>query len=578
MPNELAKQLKQIPLFAELSQDDRKAVAQLVKREKYPAGSVICRQSELGLTAYFVESGELRVRRVDPQGIEQEVGRLGPGEYFGETSLLLGEPRDATVEVVQDATLLYLNKDEFDQLLDERPAVLKGLQMRSDVARKRHARHFKWQDRDEVVVVSQHRHNVILMRNLAFPCFVLLVVLLGCGYWYLQSGSPQALVAGVLLCLIPLLFIVYLVLDHRGDIYIVTNKRVVHREQIPLVRETRAEAPLRTVQDIQELQEGLLAQLFNFGDLIIETAGERGHVAFRDVPDPAGTRDAIFEQIRRVQAGARAEERAAIRGDLRRYFGVQPSEEEEEEKEEEKEKKVAAPAPAPKKRWRFKPAILMWLLAPLRIFTYLLPSLRQERGDTITWRKHWIALPRSIALPTLLMVVVTIGAFFLIRRSPSSWALTLIGYGVALIFLFPWWLWQFDDWQNDIYQVTATRIIDIERLPFYLREERREASLGMIQNISLEIPGLLGRLLNYGSVTIETAGAGAFTFDYVKDPRGVQAEIFRRVEAFQTQQRQAEAERHRNELLDWFAVYDQVRGSTAPAAQPSSSSSHQQET
>jgi hypothetical protein len=303
--------------------------------------------------------------------------------------------------------------------------------------------------------------------------------------------------------------------------------------------------------------------LFNFGDLIIETAGERGHVAFRDVSDPAGTRGAIFEQIRRVQAGARAEERAAIRGDLRRYFGVQPSEEEKEKE------KVAAPAPAPKKRWRFKPTIPTWPL---------LPSLRQERGDTITWRKHWIALPRSIVLPTLLILVVTIIAFFLIRQSPSSWALILIGYGVALIFLFPWWLWQFDDWQNDIYQVTATRIIDVERLPFYLREERREASLGMIQNISLEIPGLLGKLLNYGSVTIETAGAGAFTFDYVKDPRGVQAEIFRRVEAFQTQQRQAEAERHRNELLDWFAIYDQVRRPTAPAVQPSSSSSHQQET
>jgi uncharacterized membrane protein YdbT with pleckstrin-like domain len=564
MPNELSKQLKQIPLFAELSNDDRNAVAQLVKREQYPAGSVICHQGELGLTGYFVESGELRVRHVDPQGVEQEVGRLGPGEYFGETSLLLGEPRDATVEVIQDAALLYLNKDEFDQLLDERPSVLKGLQMRSDVARKRRAKRFKWQDPDEVVVIRQHRHNAILIRNLVFPCFVLLVILLGCGHWYLQSRSPSALVAGGLLCLIPLLFTLYLVWDHFDDVYVVTNKRVVRREQIPFVREVRAEAPLRTVQDIQELQEGLLAQLFNFGDLIIETAGERGHVAFREIPDPAGTRDAIFEQIRRVRAGARAEERAAIRGDMRRHFGI-PSPEEP----------AAAQAPAPKKR-RFELTIPRWLLVPLRIFTYLLPPLRQERGDTITWRKHWIALPRSIALPTLLILVTTIVAFFLIRQSPSNWALILIGYSVALVFLFPWWLWRFDDWQNDIYQVTATRIIDIERLPFYLREERREASLGMIQNISLEIPGLLGKLLNYGSVTIETAGAGAFTFDYVKDPRGVQAEIFRRVEAFQTKQRQAEVERHRNELLDWFAVYDQIRRSTAPATQPSSS--HQQET
>ena len=112
----------------------------------------------------------------------------------------------------------------------------------------------------------------------------------------------------------------------------------------------------------------------------------------------------------------------------------------------------------------------------------------------------------------------------------------LIGYSTALVFLFPWWLWQFDDWQNDTYQVTATRIIDVERLPLYLREDRREASLGVIQNIKLEIPGFLAKLLNYGSVTVETAGVGAFTFDRVRDPRGVQAEIFRRVEAFQSRQ------------------------------------------
>ena len=564
MPNDLMRQLKQIPLFAELSRDDLKAVSKLVKRVQYRAGSEICHQGQLGLTGYLVEGGELRLLYVDPQGVEQEVGRLGPGDYFGETSLLLGEPRDATVEVVQDATLLYLNRDEFDQLLNERPSLLKSLQMRPDVARKRRAKRFKWQDPDEVVVISQHRHNAILIRILVFPCFVLLVALLGWTYWYRQSGSTLSLIAGGLLSLIPLLFIAYLTADHRDDAYIVTNKRVVRRERLPFVREMRAEAPLRTIQDIQELQEGLLAQVFNFGDLIIETAGERGHVAFREIPDPAGTRDIIFEQIRRVQAGAKAEERVAIRDSMQRHFGIQPPEEQ-----------AAAPASPPEKR-RLKLTIPVWILAPLRALAYFLPSLRQERGDTITWRKHWIVLPGTIAIPTLLIVVATIVAALLVRQNLSNWVPILVGYGVALVFLFPWWLWQFDDWQNDIYQVTATRIIDVERLPFYLREERREASLSMIQNISLEIPGILGKLLNYGSVTIETAGAGAFTFDYVKDPRGVQAEIFRRVEAFQSRQRQVAAERHRNELLDWFTVYDQIRNSTSPA--PRSPSLHQQET
>jgi hypothetical protein len=151
--------------------------------------------------------------------------------------------------------------------------------------------------------------------------------------------------------------------------------------------------------------------------------------------------------------------------------------------------------------------------------------------------------------------------------------LSLVGYGIVLIILLPWWLWRFDDWQNDIYQVTSTRIIDVERLPFYLREERREASLGVIQNVQFEIPGFLGKVLNFGSVTIETAGAGAFTFDLVKDPSGVQSEIFRRMEAFQARQSQAAAEQHRSELRDWFAVYDQIRGS-----QSQSSPALQQET
>jgi uncharacterized membrane protein YdbT with pleckstrin-like domain len=158
----------------------------------------------------------------------------------------------------------------------------------------------------------------------------------------------------------------------------------------------------------------------------------------------------------------------------------------------------------------------------------------------------------------------------------TNWPQILLGYGLGMVVLFPWWLWIFDDWQNDIYQVTATRIIDVERLPLFFREERREASLGMIQNINLEIPGILGQLLNYGSVNIETAGAGAFTFDYVADPRAVQSEIFRRVEAFRSQQRQAEAGRRRTELLDWFSVYDQVRNSTPSASPPPPS--HQTET
>ena len=554
MPSNLVKQLRQIPLFAKLGRDDMRAVAKLAKRREYKANEMVCRQGQPGHSTYIVESGELRVLYVNPQGVEQAVSKLGPGDYFGETSLLLGEPRDATVEAAQDTTLLYVSKDEFDQLLDERPAMRKDLQMRRDVAQKYRAQqsHFKWQDEDEVVLVCKHRHNVVLLRSLLVPAFVLMVILVGCIYWARAAHTAVPLIGGGGLSAVLLVFILYLVMDHRDERYIVTNKRVVRREHNPLGRESRADAPLRTIQDIQESQVGLLSQLYDFGDLIIETAGERGHVAFREIPGPEGVREIIFEQIRRSQAGAKANERTAIREDMRRYFDIQAAEE-----------KAPPPEPPPEKK-RFRPAIFDWLRAPLRVFTYFLPPLRHEQGDTITWRKHWIALLKSIAISSVLLFVFTIVALYLlVRTSDDQRTFSLIGYGVALVILFPWWLWKFDDWQNDIYQVTPTRIIDVERLPFFLREERREASLDMIQNIQFEIPGTLGRLLNYGSVTIETAGAGAFTFDLVKDPSGVQAEIFRRMETFQARQSQTAAERHRNELLDWFAVYDQVRRPTS---------------
>jgi uncharacterized membrane protein YdbT with pleckstrin-like domain len=554
MPNHLITQLREIALFARLGREDLRAISKLVKQEEHPAGTVVGRQGETGQTAYVVESGELHVRLVDSQGIERVVTSLGPGDFFGEASLLLGEPRDATVEVAQDATLLSLSKEAFDVLLDERPDILRNLEMRPDVRKKREAAlvHFKWLDDGEVVVISEHRHDALFFRSLVVPCFSILVFLIG--GWYLSSISEMMLplIVGWALCAVVLVFIVYLFMDHRDDRYIVTNKRVARREHSPLGRESRVDAPLHTIQDIQESQIGMLAQVFHFGDLIIETAGERGHVAFREIPNPDGVREIIFEQIRRAKSQAKVAERDAIRDDLREYFGIQAREEE-----------IPAPPP-PSEAEESKRNILRLLFLPVQVVSYFLPRLRDEQGDTITWRKHWIALIKPIALPTILMFVFTIGAIALLILYHTNLTPTLIGYGTSLVILFPWWLWKFDDWQNDIYQVTYTRIIDVERLPFYLREDRREASLGVIQNVQFEVPGALAKFLNYGSVTIETAGVGAFTFDLVKDPSGVQAEIFRRMEAFRKSQAQTAAEQHRQELLDWFAVYDQLREAATP--------------
>ncbi|HFD39369.1 MAG TPA: PH domain-containing protein [Anaerolineae bacterium] len=97
-------------------------------------------------------------------------------------------------------------------------------------------------------------------------------------------------------------------------------------------------------------------------------------------------------------------------------------------------------------------------------------------------------------------------------------------------------------------------------MPLGLRSKRTETMFDRIQNVSYEIPHFVATLLNYGTVIISTAGAeGTLNFVYVRDPQGVQAEIFRRLAAYEDQQRRRQQEEQWANLPDWFAEYDRLR-------------------
>ncbi|MFW6082680.1 MAG: cyclic nucleotide-binding domain-containing protein [Chloroflexota bacterium] len=547
MVDSVINRLAQVELFSALSEDDLEAVADLAQAKAYPRGALLFKQGERGHAGYLVERGELRVVRVDSDGAEEEVTRLVPGDFFGESSLLLAEPHDATVEVTQDSVLYVVEKEPFDALLAAHPRILDNLQMSPRVEERRRAPRFDWQEPDEVTTLVLRKHDFILAERLITPAVLLVLVIAGVYAW--GTTSPAGLILGGAGVAAALLLGLYYVVDHLNDRYVLTNRRIVHDEQVFLIHRSRIGARLSNIQSIQLVQNGVTAKTFDYGDLLIETAGEPGGViTFRKIPHPSTIQREIFEQIKRAEAWVRAEERTAIRDALYRRLQGNPS---EEQPPETKEPEPAAEADTPS-RWSTVAA------APLQLVQYFFPPLRIEQGDVVTWRKHWVALLGPIARPTLAIALVTLAAGWFLERDGHRLSM-LLSYGIVLLFLVPWWLWVFEDWQNEIYQVTPARIIDIERRPLGLREERREASLAMVQNVSLRMPGLVGRLLGYGFVTIETAGAGAFTFDYVKDPQDVQAEIFRYIEAFEERERERQAERHREELLEWFTVYDRMR-------------------
>ena len=126
--------LKAIPLFKELANEDLDLIASRLKRISYAKGQTIFREGDIGDAMYLVESGQVIVWD-EKEGEEGEaLAYLGRGSFVGEIALLLAEPRSASLKVALDADLYVLEKRDFDQLINERPAI--AIQMTRELSQR----------------------------------------------------------------------------------------------------------------------------------------------------------------------------------------------------------------------------------------------------------------------------------------------------------------------------------------------------------------------------------------------------------------------------------------------------------
>ena len=92
----------------------------------------------------------------------------------------------------------------------------------------------------------------------------------------------------------------------RYDLYIITDRRIVDSTRRFPFRKKLAEAQLDRVQDTSYTKDGLLANLFNYGTIVIQTAGEAANFQWEGMPDPvraqAVLRQAVEEDLRRDAA------------------------------------------------------------------------------------------------------------------------------------------------------------------------------------------------------------------------------------------------------------------------------------
>ena len=124
-----AELLAGCPLFKGIDAHGLAKLAALATPVDFPPGHVIARQGEIGTGFFLIVSGEVRVVRDGAV-----VARLGPGEFFGELSVLDRMPRNATVSAEEATSCLALASWDFEKVLLEEPAltlaILRGVATR----------------------------------------------------------------------------------------------------------------------------------------------------------------------------------------------------------------------------------------------------------------------------------------------------------------------------------------------------------------------------------------------------------------------------------------------------------------
>ncbi|MFI5307854.1 MAG: Crp/Fnr family transcriptional regulator [Polyangiales bacterium] len=113
--------LRKVPLLSGLSAAELASIAELAVRKRYGAREVVVQLSDPGGELFVIVRGHLKVVSGGADGRDTALGIMGPGEVFGEVSLLDGGPRSATVATVEDCELLVIRRDPFLRFLESSP-------------------------------------------------------------------------------------------------------------------------------------------------------------------------------------------------------------------------------------------------------------------------------------------------------------------------------------------------------------------------------------------------------------------------------------------------------------------------
>lgn len=97
------------------------------ERRFVPTGTVIVQQGDFGEEAFLIQSGSVKVYTEDARNVRVELGKLEPGQIFGEMALTVGGLRTASVEAIEDSTVIVLTRETLNLKLKKSDPTIRAI-------------------------------------------------------------------------------------------------------------------------------------------------------------------------------------------------------------------------------------------------------------------------------------------------------------------------------------------------------------------------------------------------------------------------------------------------------------------
>lgn len=531
--SQLLKKIKNCYPFYRLSDREASELIEYSEVLFFEKGNLIFKEGSAANNLYLILEGEISILREYRGAVINLLSRRDGG-LFGEDVLTGKKVRRTTARAEDNLMVLKIPSKFIGQLDNGKAAVLNSLKIilttyENLIQRRREA------ISGESIYYYGCPHIFFLLKKVFLYFFGLIAFML-VNYAFQRQYSAtknSVIIFSLSLTIIFLLISFWNYFEWQRNTFMVSNVRVTVNSIRLFRSESKSETPLGAITNIQ-IVKTLAGRFLQYGHLAVRTY--TGESVLRAVPLADQVQELIEYLIQESKNTDNEEEQAIFRKIL---------------KNKDHHSTIAE----------------KYFIGKDQPFKYNKRNPSSEFDQTIMYRTHWVILFRKILLPSLSFISIILLTMFLIFNSVAALDSVFLLFGIFLTLSLAvvWWIYQFFDWFNDKYLIAHDQIIDINQKPFG-REERRTASIFNLQSIRFERNGLMGILLNYGTVFIRI-GDEEFSFDNVPDPSSVQKTIFQVLEKAISGKERINLTEQQKRLANWLDTYHKFQKDQEQAEQ-----------